>query len=146
MVAKPCPAYGGARLKPFPLCCKIKDKNIFEFTTMSIDDEFQFITDLYLDLNQYQLKVQNRFLMKSVHVLKFLIDVGLHYLNLARMAGTLSGGESQNSSCISNRKWFEWCFLYVLDEPSIGLHQRDNDMLIKTLFKLRNLGNYVDCC
>lgn len=141
MVAKPCPACGGARLKPFPLAVKIKDKNIFDFTTMSIDDEFQFITDLYLDLNQYQLKIAKQILDEIRARLKFLIDVGLHYLNLARMAGTLSGGESQRIRLASQIGSGLSGVLYVLDEPSIGLHQRDNDMLIKTLFKLRNLGN-----
>ena len=141
MVAKPCPKCGGARLKPFPLAVKIKDKNIFDFTKMSIDDEFQFITDLYLDLTEYQLKIAKQILDEIRARLKFLIDVGLHYLNLARMAGTLSGGESQRIRLASQIGSGLSGVLYVLDEPSIGLHQRDNDMLIKTLFKLRNLGN-----
>lgn len=141
MVAKPCPKCGGARLKPFPLAVKIKDKNIFDFTKMSIDDEFQFITDLYLDLTEYQLKIAKQILDEIRARLKFLIDVGLHYLGLARMAGTLSGGESQRIRLASQIGSGLSGVLYVLDEPSIGLHQRDNDMLIKTLFKLRNLGN-----
>lgn len=141
MVAKPCPKCGGARLKPFPLVVKIKDKNIFDFTKMSIDDEFQFITDLYLDLTEYQLKIAKQILDEIRARLKFLIDVGLHYLDLARMAGTLSGGESQRIRLASQIGSGLSGVLYVLDEPSIGLHQRDNDMLIKTLFKLRNLGN-----
>ena len=141
MVAKPCPKCGGARLKPFPLAVKIKDKNIFDFTKMSIDDEFQFITDLYLDLTEYQLKIAKQILEEIRARLKFLIDVGLHYLDLARMAGTLSGGESQRIRLASQIGSGLSGVLYVLDEPSIGLHQRDNDMLIKTLFKLRNLGN-----
>lgn len=141
MVAKPCPKCGGARLKPFPLAVKIKDKNIFNFTKMSIDDEFQFITDLYLDLTEYQLKIAKQILDEIRARLKFLIDVGLHYLDLARMAGTLSGGESQRIRLASQIGSGLSGVLYVLDEPSIGLHQRDNDMLIKTLFKLRNLGN-----
>lgn len=141
MVAKPCPHCGGARLKPFPLAVKIKDKNIYEFTKMSIDDEFQFITDLYLELSEYQLKVGKQILDEIRARLKFLIDVGLHYLDLARMAGTLSGGESQRIRLASQIGSGLSGVLYVLDEPSIGLHQRDNDMLIKTLFKLRNLGN-----
>ncbi len=141
MVAKPCPKCGGARLKPFPLAVKIKDKNIFDFTKMSIDDEFQFITDLYLDLTEYQLKIAKQILDEIRARLKFLIDVGLHYLDLARMAGTLSGGESQRIRLASQIGSGLSGVLYVLDEPSIGLHQRDNDMLIKTLFKLRNLGN-----
>ncbi len=141
MVAKPCPKCGGARLKPFPLAVKIKDKNIFDFTKMSIDDEFQFITDLYLDLTEYQLKIAKQILDEIRARLKFLIDVGLHYLDLARMTGTLSGGESQRIRLASQIGSGLSGVLYVLDEPSIGLHQRDNDMLIKTLFKLRNLGN-----
>lgn len=141
MVAKPCPKCGGARLKPFPLAVKIKDKNIFDFTKMSIDNEFQFITDLYLDLTEYQIKIAKQILDEIRARLKFLIDVGLHYLDLARMAGTLSGGESQRIRLASQIGSGLSGVLYVLDEPSIGLHQRDNDMLIKTLFKLRNLGN-----
>ena len=141
MVAKPCPVCNGARLKEFPLAVKIKDKNIFEFTQMSIDDEFQFITDLYLDLTEYQLKIAKQILDEIRARLKFLIDVGLHYLNLSRMAGTLSGGEAQRIRLASQIGSGLSGVLYVLDEPSIGLHQRDNDMLIKTLFKLRNLGN-----
>lgn len=141
MVAKPCPVCNGARLKEFPLAVKIKDVNIYEFTQMSIDDEFKFITDLYLDLNEYQLKIGKQILDEIRARLKFLIDVGLHYLNLSRMAGTLSGGEAQRIRLASQIGSGLSGVLYVLDEPSIGLHQRDNDMLIKTLFKLRNLGN-----
>ena len=141
MVAKPCPDCHGARLKPFPLAVKIKDKNIYEFTLMSIDDELQFITDLYLDLTEYQREIAKQILDEIRARLKFLCDVGLHYLNLARMAGTLSGGESQRIRLASQIGSGLSGVLYVLDEPSIGLHQRDNNMLIKTLFKLRNLGN-----
>ncbi len=141
MVAKPCPECGGARLKPFPLAVRIKDKNIYEFTLMSIDEELQFITDLYLELSEYQMKIAKQILDEIRARLKFLSDVGLHYLNLARMAGTLSGGESQRIRLASQIGSGLSGVLYVLDEPSIGLHQRDNDMLIKTLFKLRNLGN-----
>ena len=141
MVAKPCPECNGARLKPFPLAVKIKNLNIYEFTTLSIDDEFKFITDLYLDLSEHQLKIAKQILDEIRARLKFLIDVGLHYLNLARMAGSLSGGEAQRIRLASQIGSGLSGVLYVLDEPSIGLHQRDNDMLIKTLFKLRNLGN-----
>lgn len=141
MKAQPCPKCGGARLKPFPLAVKIRNKNIYEFTTMSISDELQFITDLYLDLTEYQIKIAKQILDEIRARLKFLCDVGLHYLNLARMAGTLSGGESQRIRLASQIGSGLSGVLYVLDEPSIGLHQRDNNMLIKTLFKLRNLGN-----
>ena len=141
MITKPCPVCNGARLKEFPLAVRIKDKNIYEFTLMSVDDEFQFITDLYLELDEFQLKIAKQILDEIRARLKFLIDVGLHYLNLARMAGTLSGGEAQRIRLASQIGSGLSGVLYVLDEPSIGLHQRDNDMLIKTLFKLRNLGN-----
>ncbi len=141
MVAKPCPVCHGARLKEFPLAVKINGKNIYEFTLMPIDEEFKFITDLYLELSEYQLKIAKQILDEIRSRLKFLIDVGLHYLNLARMAGTLSGGEAQRIRLASQIGSGLSGVLYVLDEPSIGLHQRDNDMLIKTLFKLRNLGN-----
>lgn len=141
MHAKTCPACNGARLKPFPLAVRIKEKNIYEFTTMSIDDELRFINDLYLDLTDYQLKIAKQILDEIRARLKFLCDVGLHYLDLARMAGSLSGGESQRIRLASQIGSGLSGVLYVLDEPSIGLHQRDNDMLIKTLFKLRNLGN-----
>ncbi|MBR1620103.1 excinuclease ABC subunit UvrA [bacterium] len=141
MVAKPCPSCHGARLKEFPLAVRIKDKNIFEFTQMPIDEEFNFITDLYLELSEYQLKIGKQILDEIRARLKFLIDVGLQYLNLSRMAGTLSGGEAQRIRLASQIGSGLSGVLYVLDEPSIGLHQRDNDMLIKTLFKLRNLGN-----
>ena len=141
MHAKPCPACNGARLKPFPLAVKIKDKNIYEFTKMSVTEELSFITDLYLELSEYQLKIAKQILDEIRERLKFLNDVGLHYLDLARMAGSLSGGESQRIRLASQIGSGLSGVLYVLDEPSIGLHQRDNDMLIKTLFKLRNLGN-----
>ncbi|MGN0031411.1 MAG: excinuclease ABC subunit UvrA [Candidatus Gastranaerophilaceae bacterium] len=141
MIAKPCPDCHGARLKPFPLAVKIKDKNIYEFTKMSVDDELQFVTDLYLELSEYQLNIARQILDEIRARLKFLSDVGLHYLDLARMAGTLSGGESQRIRLASQIGSGLSGVLYVLDEPSIGLHQRDNSMLIKTLFKLRNLGN-----
>ena len=141
MVAKPCPDCHGARLKPFPLAVRIKDKNIYEFTQMSIDDELQFINDLYLVLSEHQRTIAKQILDEIRARLKFLCDVGLHYLNLSRMAGTLSGGESQRIRLASQIGSGLSGVLYVLDEPSIGLHQRDNNMLIKTLFKLRNLGN-----
>ena len=92
-------------------------------------------------MNEYQLKIAKQILDEIRERLKFLIDVGLHYLDLARRAGTLSGGESQRIRLASQIGSGLSGVLYVLDEPSIGLHQRDNDMLIKTLFKLRNLGN-----
>lgn len=141
MITKPCNACGGARLKPFPLAVTVGNKNIYEFTKMSIDEEITFIDTLYLDFSDYKLQIAKQILEEIRGRLKFLQDVGLGYLNLARMAGTLSGGEAQRIRLATQIGSGLSGVLYVLDEPSIGLHQRDNDRLIKTLFKLRNLGN-----
>ncbi len=141
MVTTPCPKCGGARLKPFPLAVRIKGKNIYEFTLMPIDEATDFINDLYLELNEYQLHIAKQILDEIRARLRFMCDVGLSYLNLARRAGTLSGGEAQRIRLATQIGSGLSGVLYVLDEPSIGLHQRDNDRLIKTLIKLRNLGN-----
>jgi excinuclease ABC subunit A len=141
VVSTPCTACGGARLKPFPLAVKIKEKNIYEFTCMSVEDEFNFISDLFLELTDYQMKIAKQVLDEIRARLKFLMDVGLGYLTLARTAGTLSGGEAQRIRLATQIGSGLSGVLYVLDEPSIGLHQRDNSMLIQTLLKLRNLGN-----
>lgn len=141
MVTTPCEKCGGARLKPFPLAVKVGGKNIHEFCTMSIDKEHEFITDLYLTLSDFQMKIGKQILDEIRARLKFLMDVGLGYLDLARMAGTLSGGEAQRIRLATQIGSGLSGVLYVLDEPSIGLHQRDNDRLIKTLLKLRNMGN-----
>ncbi len=141
MVTTPCPKCGGARLKQFPLAVRIKGKNIYEFTLMSIDEELRFIDDLYLELDEYHLKIAKQILDEIRARLRFLCDVGLSYLDLARRAGTLSGGEAQRIRLATQIGSGLSGVLYVLDEPSIGLHQRDNDRLIKTLIKLRNLGN-----
>lgn len=141
MIMTPCKACKGARLKPFPLAVTIKGKNIFEFTQMPIDEEYDFISDLYLELSEYHIQIAKQILDEIRARLKFLKDVGLSYLNLSRMAGTLSGGEAQRIRLATQIGSGLSGVLYVLDEPSIGLHQRDNDRLIKTLIKLRNLGN-----
>lgn len=141
MTTTPCPTCHGARLKPFPLAATIRDKNIYQFTLMSIDEEFNFISDLYLDLDEYHLQIAKQILDEIRARLKFLKDVGLGYLNLARMAGTLSGGEAQRIRLATQIGSGLSGVLYVLDEPSIGLHQRDNNRLIETLVRLRNLGN-----
>ena len=141
MITKPCPACGGARLKPFPLAVRINGKNIYEFTLMPINEALDFISDLYLELGEHKLKIAKQILDEIRARLKFLNDVGLSYLNLARRAGTLSGGEAQRIRLATQIGSGLSGGLYVLDEPSIGLHQRDNDRLIKTLIKLRNLGN-----
>lgn len=141
MIMTPCTKCGGARLKPFPLAVRINGKNIHEFCLMSVDKEYEFITDLYLTLTDFQMQIGKQILDEIRARLKFLIDVGLSYLNLARTAGTLSGGESQRIRLATQIGSGLSGVLYVLDEPSIGLHQRDNDRLIKTLLKLRNMGN-----
>lgn len=141
VVTTPCTACGGARLKPFPLAVKIKDKNIYDFTLLPIDEAFSFISDLYIELNDYKMQIAKQVLDEVRARLKFLIDVGLNYLTLARMAGTLSGGEAQRIRLATQIGSGLSGVLYVLDEPSIGLHQRDNARLIQTLIKLRNIGN-----
>lgn len=141
MVTTPCEKCGGARLKPFPLAVRINGKNIHEFCLMPIDKAYEFVTDLYLTLTDFQMKIGKQILDEIRARLKFLLDVGLSYLNLARTAGTLSGGEAQRIRLATQIGSGLSGVLYVLDEPSIGLHQRDNDRLIKTLLKLRNMGN-----
>ena len=119
----------------------IMDKNIFEFCQMSTLKAYDFIQDVYLQLDDFKLTIAKQILDEIRVRLKFLIDVGLGYLDLARNAGTLSGGEAQRIRLATQIGSGLSGVLYVLDEPSIGLHQRDNDMLINTLVKLRNLGN-----
>ncbi len=141
MILTPCEACGGARLKPFPLAVRINGVNIHEFCMMPIDKALEFVTDLYLCLSDFQIKIGKQILDELRARLKFLCDVGLNYLNLARASGTLSGGEAQRIRLATQIGSGLSGVLYVLDEPSIGLHQRDNDRLIKTLMKLRNMGN-----
>ena len=141
MVTTPCEKCGGARLKPFPLAVKVGGLNIYEFCLLPIDKALEFITDLYLTLSDFQMQIGKQILDEIRARLKFLVDVGLNYLNLARTSGTLSGGEAQRIRLATQIGSGLSGVLYVLDEPSIGLHQRDNDRLIKTLIKLRNMGN-----
>lgn len=141
MVSIPCRACQGGRLNPFALSVKVNNKNIFEFCSMSISKEYEFIQELYLSLDEFKLKIARQVLDEIRARLKFLIDVGLGYLTLARSSGTLSGGEAQRIRLATQIGSGLSGVLYVLDEPSIGLHQKDNDMLISTLLKLRNLGN-----
>lgn len=136
-----CKACNGARLNPFVLAVTVGGKNIDEFCSMSINDAYDFIQELYLSLDDFKLSIVKQVLDEIRARLKFLCDVGLSYLNLKRKAATLSGGESQRIRLATQIGSGLSGVLYVLDEPSIGLHQRDNSMLIGTLFKLRNLGN-----
>ncbi len=145
MITTPCEACNGARLKPFPLAVRLKgtskEVNIHEFCMMPIDEAYEFVSELYLSLTDFKLKIAKQVLDEIRARLKFLLDVGLGYLNLARTAGTLSGGEAQRIRLATQIGSGLSGVLYVLDEPSIGLHQKDNDRLIKTLIRLRNLGN-----
>ncbi len=141
--AAPCEICGGARLKPEALAVKIAMKDISYATHLSVVDALQFFTDMPQHLGDQQNAIAERILKEIVERLGFLNNVGLDYLNLDRTSGTLSGGESQRIRLASQIGSGLSGVLYVLDEPSIGLHQRDNDMLLKTLRRLRDLGNTV---
>ncbi|KQN14347.1 MULTISPECIES: excinuclease ABC subunit UvrA [unclassified Sphingomonas] len=141
--AAPCEVCAGARLKPEALAVKIAMKDISYATHLSVVDALQFFTDMPQHLGDQQNAIAERILKEIVERLGFLNNVGLDYLNLDRTSGTLSGGESQRIRLASQIGSGLSGVLYVLDEPSIGLHQRDNDMLLKTLRRLRDLGNTV---
>jgi excinuclease ABC subunit A len=141
--ARPCEVCHGARLKPEALAVKIGMKDIAYATHLSVVDALQFFTDIPTHLGDQQNAIAERILKEIVERLGFLNNVGLDYLNLDRTSGTLSGGESQRIRLASQIGSGLSGVLYVLDEPSIGLHQRDNDMLLKTLRRLRDLGNTV---
>ncbi len=134
-----CMACKGARLKPEILSIKIGNKNINEMTDMSIRNLKEFLNKL--ELNSTQKMIAEMILKEIDKRLQFLIDVGLEYLTLSRSAGTLSGGEAQRIRLATQIGSGLTGVLYILDEPSIGLHQRDNDKLLATLKKLRDLGN-----
>lgn len=141
--AAPCEVCGGARLKPEALAVKIAMKDISYATHLSVVDALEFFTAMPQHLGDQQNAIAERILKEIVERLGFLNNVGLDYLNLDRTSGTLSGGESQRIRLASQIGSGLSGVLYVLDEPSIGLHQRDNDMLLKTLRRLRDLGNTV---
>ena len=134
-----CPACKGARLRPEILSIKIGDKNINELTDMSINKIKDFLNNL--ELTKTQAMIADMILKEIDKRLQFLVDVGLEYLTLSRSAGTLSGGEAQRIRLATQIGSGLTGVLYILDEPSIGLHQRDNDKLLATLKKLRDLGN-----
>jgi excinuclease ABC subunit A len=135
----PCAACNGARLKPEVLAVTIGDKSIAQVCELSIDDCATFLKQVKLSKREAQIAER---VMKEVHArLGFLLDVGLDYLSLDRPAGTLSGGEAQRIRLATQIGSGLVGVLYVLDEPSIGLHQRDNRRLIETLTRLRDLGN-----
>jgi len=135
----PCATCHGARLKPTSLAVTVGGKNISEIATLSIDEAARFLSTLELTAREAQ--IAERVLKEIQERLRFLLDVGLDYLSLSRPAGTLSGGEAQRIRLATQIGSGLVGVLYVLDEPSIGLHQRDNRRLIDTLVRLRNLGN-----
>ncbi len=141
MTQTPCPNCKGKRLKEFSLAVTLSDKSIADVADMSIKDCHEFMSDLFLKLTNYQLNIVNKLLHEIRERLKFLVDVGLNYLTLARAAGSLSGGEAQRIRLATQIGSGLSGVLYVLDEPSIGLHQVNNDQLLNTLVRLRNLGN-----
>src|SRR5690606_16600056 len=143
MSAYPCPACQGHRLKPEALAVKIDKLHISEVTEMSIRKAGDWFAALPAKLNDKQNEIAIRILKEIRERLSFLIDVGLDYLTLSRASGTLSGGESQRIRLASQIGSGLTGVLYVLDEPSIGLHQRDNEHLLATLRHLRDLGNTV---
>ena len=141
--AQPCETCGGKRLKPESLCVKVAGDDIAHVTRMSVLDALAWYGALEAQLTGQQNQIAKAILKEINERLGFLNNVGLDYLNLDRTSGTLSGGESQRIRLASQIGSGLSGVLYVLDEPSIGLHQRDNDMLLATLRRLRDLGNTV---
>jgi excinuclease ABC subunit A len=135
----PCPACEGSRLKPEVLAVKVADKSIHDVVAMSLGESFAFFDGI--ELAERDVKIAAQVLREIKARLDFLLAVGLDYLSLERAAGTLSGGEAQRIRLATQIGSGLTGVLYVLDEPSIGLHQRDNRRLIETLIKLRDLGN-----
>ena len=135
----PCPDCQGRRLRKESLAVTVGEKNIYEFTTLSVEDALAWMDGL--TLTEQQMLIADRILKEIRSRLGFLKSVGLGYLTLARSAGTLSGGESQRIRLATQIGSSLMGVLYILDEPSIGLHQRDHDKLLATLKNLRDLGN-----
>jgi len=140
---QPCEGCKGKRLKAESLAVRINDKDISDISALSIGDAADWFTQLSDGLSAQQSEIAVRILKEINERLGFLSNVGLRYLNLSRNSGTLSGGESQRIRLASQIGSGLTGVLYVLDEPSIGLHQRDNDRLLATLTRLRDLGNTV---
>jgi excinuclease ABC subunit A len=141
MSFRPCPVCNGARLKPEVLAVTVGDKNIHEFTRMSVTRALEFLDGL--ELNETDQLIGSRVIKEIKERLTFLDNVGVGYLDLDRTAATLSGGEAQRLRLATQIGSQLVGVLYILDEPSIGLHQRDNGKLIGTLERLRDLGNTV---
>jgi excinuclease ABC subunit A len=137
----PCQLCNGQRLKKESLAVTVADKNIYEITDMSIKNLYKFIDDI--KLTDFQMTIANQILREIKARLGFLVEVGLDYITLSRSTGTLSGGELQRIRLATQIGSGLTGVDYILDEPSIGLHQRDNDKLLNALKKLRDLGNSV---
>jgi excinuclease ABC subunit A len=137
----PCPKCKGKRLKPEILSVKIKEKSIINVCDLSIEECLKFFENLSSHLSKKEMIIAKQVLKEIIERLAFLNNVGLGYLTLSRSAGTLSGGEAQRIRLATQIGSNLTGVLYILDEPSIGLHQRDNQKLIDTLHKLRDLGN-----
>jgi excinuclease ABC subunit A len=141
MTTRPCPTCKGMRLKPEVLAITVGDRNIIETTKLSVTDELRWYERLPNRLTERENTIARQVLKEIRARLGFLVDVGLDYLTLDRASGTLSGGEAQRIRLATQIGSSLMGVLYILDEPSIGLHQRDNDRLISTLVRLRDLGN-----
>jgi len=141
MASMPCESCKGTRLRPHSLSVKISGYNIAEISSMTIEDLIPFFESL--EFKGFKKEVADKIIKEIMHRLKFLKNVGIDYVTLSRSAMTLSGGESQRIRLATQVGSGLTGVLYVLDEPSIGLHQRDNDMLISTLKNLRDIGNTV---
>ncbi|WP_312812921.1 excinuclease ABC subunit UvrA [Brevundimonas sp.] len=139
----PCDSCGGKRLKPEALAVKVGAADIAEISELSISKAFLWFSTLEESLTEKQMEIARRILKEITDRLRFLTNVGLEYLNMSRASGTLSGGESQRIRLASQIGSGLTGVLYVLDEPSIGLHQRDNTRLLESLRGLRDLGNSV---
>src|SRR4051812_24560239 len=143
MVTRPCPTCKGRRLRPEILAVTIGDKNVWDVSTMSITDALTWSSGLAATLDERERTIASQLLKEIGARLGFLVDVGLDYLTLDRTSVTLSGGEAQRIRLATQIGTTLMGVLYILDEPSIGLHQRDNAKLIATLTRLRDLGNTV---
>ncbi len=141
MINTPCKSCGGRRLRPEALAVTVGGLNISEMCDFSVENALKFITELEEKLSDREIKIANLILREIKSRLGFLQSVGLSYLTLSRSAGTLSGGEAQRIRLATQIGAALMGVLYILDEPSIGLHQRDNSKLIATLKRLRDLGN-----
>ena len=143
MVSKPCPTCDGRRLRPEILAVTIGDRNVWDISTLSVKEALLWAAGLAAKLNERERVIAYQVVKEIVARLGFLVDVGLDYLTMDRTSVTLSGGEAQRIRLATQIGTTLMGVLYILDEPSIGLHQRDNAKLIATLTRLRDLGNTV---